>query len=168
LLLTDGQDTGLALSWNRESAEAKLDATRLTFEDVARAASAAGTELYAISTQTRPKVMTDAWLASRSSTIVTQRTRGLGVPHYTAYLAELVRLAGGKLLFLRELGSLADVYQHIAAGLRAQYTLGYYPASGRRSRGWHTLKLEVRGRPELRVEHRQTYYRPGEAGEPSH
>ena len=45
-------------------------------------------------------------------------------------LAELVRRAGGQLFFLREIGTLGDVYRRIAESLGAQYVLGYYPSAG--------------------------------------
>ncbi len=147
VLLTDGQDSGLALSWDPAGAgpQRGAKADRLTFEDVARELAAAGVELYAISTQPRPRAMTDAWLdAHRNEMFVTPAARELGMPHYTLYLAELMRRAGGRLYFLAELGTLGEVYRRIAGTLGAQYTLGYYPSAGLARPGWRALRVELR------------------------
>src|SRR5207245_4731163 len=67
VLLTDGQDSGLGLSWDpasatlppasaRQNSGAKAD--RLTFEDLARELAAAGVEGYATSPHTRPSART--------------------------------------------------------------------------------------------------------------
>ena len=164
VLLTDGQDSGLGLSWSAESAQPRPgDASgRLTFEDVARALASAGVEVEAVSTQPRPKAATDAWLeAHRKEMLVTAKAREMGMPHYTLYLAELVRLAGGRIYFLRELETLSAIYQRIAENLRAQYTLGYYPPAGVEKRGWRMLRVDVPGRTDVRVVHRVTYYIAG-------
>ncbi len=164
VLLTDGQDSGLGLSWSLESAQPQTgDARgRLTFEDVARALAAAGVEVQAISTQPRPKGMTEAWLEShRREMLVSAKAREMEMPHYTLYLAELVRRAGGQIYFLRELETLSVIYKRIAENLRAQYTLGYYPSAGARERGWRMLKVEVPGQTDVRVVHRVMYYLAG-------
>jgi Ca-activated chloride channel family protein len=177
VLLTDGQDSGLGLSWDPASATPRPRETspqagerpgRLTFEDVARQLAAAGVEVYAVSTQPRPKAMTDAWLAARQNAmLVTPTARDLGMPHYTLYLAELVRRAGGRVFFLRELGTLREVYRRIAETLSAQYTLGYYPAAGTGNPGWRAVRVELRGRSDVpatmhgaRLTHRVAYYVP--------
>lgn len=162
LLLTDGQDSGLGLGWSPTTAEPRtgLEANRLTFEDVCRALTAAGASVYAISTQNRPKAMTEAWLAAhREQSLVTPEARELGMPHYTLYLAELVRRAGGQLYFLRELGTLPEVYRRIAENLGAQYTLGYYPSPPAKP-GWRALRVGVVGRRDVRISHRVAYYVP--------
>ena len=162
VLLTDGQDSGLGLTWSPASAEphAGAAADRLSFEDVCRTLTAAGVEVYVISTQNRPAAMAEAWLtANRARPLVTREAREAGMPHYTLYLAELVRRSGGRLYFLRELPTLADVYRHIAENLRAQYTLGYYPSAPGQS-GWRALHVEVVGRPDVRILHRAAYYVP--------
>jgi len=166
VLLTDGQDSGLGLSWDPASAAPQPGETanRLTFEDVCRALTAAGVEVYAVSTENRPKAMTQQWLAThRNEMLITRAAHEQGMVHYTLYLAELVRRAGGRLYFLRELGTLPEVYRRIAENLRAQYTLGYYPSSGAQRPGWHSLRVEVQAgspRRDLRVTHRVAYYVP--------
>lgn len=164
VLLTDGQDSGLGLSWSAESAQPRAgDASgRLTFEDMTRALASAGVEVEAVSTQPRPKATTDAWLeAHRNEMLVTAKAREMGMPHYTLYLAELVRRAGGRIYFLRELETLSAIYRRIAENLRAQYTLGYYPPAGVEKRGWRMLRVDVPGRTDVRVVHRVTYYVAG-------
>jgi len=178
LLLTDGQDSGLGLSWDPSSAmprpagtarppgeagaQPRAAANQLTFEDVARELAAHGVEVYAISTQPRPHAMTGAWLAAHhDSMLITPAARDLGMPHYTLYLAELVHRAGGQLYFLHEMPTLGDVYRRIAQNLAAQYTLGYYPSAGLARPGWRALRVELR-RPvgDARVMHRVAYYVP--------
>jgi VWFA-related protein len=139
--------------------------TKLTFDDVARALAADGVEVDIVSTQNRPHVMTDDWLAARSGeTLLTEKTRDLGIPAYTLFLAELVRRAGGGLYFLRETQSGRDAFERIAANIRSQYTLGFYPAGeNAASPGWHSLRIEVVPRQDaapVRVVHRGTYYVP--------
>lgn len=172
VLLSDGEDSGLGLSWDPASAapRAGAPADRLTFEDVARALAAAGMEVYVVSTAPRPKALTDAWLeAHRSKILITPAARELAIAHYTLYLAELVRRVGGRLYFLREIGRLDDVYRRIAENLGAQYTLGYYPAAGLTRPGWRKLRVELRqrnavaGAPrDARLTHRVAYYVPAE------
>jgi Ca-activated chloride channel family protein len=175
VLLTDGQDSGLGLSWSPESAMPHTGAERdrLSFEDVARALGEEGIELQAISTQPRPRPMTDAWLAERAgASLLGGSAREMGIPHYTLYLAEMVRRAGGRIYFLREIGSLVEVYKRIAAELGAQYTLGYYPAAGLAKPGWRTLRVTLvgsketpsraqpTGAPTTVIRHRLAYYVP--------
>ncbi len=161
LLLTDGQDSGLRLNWDPASAQPGAARNRLAFEDVARELAADGVELDAISTEPRPRAMADAWLDThRSATLISAATRELEIPHYTAYLAELVRRVGGRLYFLRETGSLSEVYRRFAETLGAQYTLGYYPGAGLGRPGWRALRVELPAHPGARVVHRFAYYVP--------
>ena len=132
VLLTDGQDSGLGLNLDASSMEprAGAEANKLTFEDVVRALAAQGIEVQVISTQNRPVGMTETWLADHAnSTLVSSDSRELRIPAYTVFLAELVRRVGGQLYFLREQGTLSEIYRRIGENLRAQYTLGFYPAS---------------------------------------
>ena len=165
-LLTDGQDTGLRLTLDPASASPQPGTTenRLTFDDVARTLAAEDIQIFAVSTENRPKVMAPEWLAAhRDKTLVTPEARRLAIPPYTLYLAELVRRTGGELYFLREAETMADTFRRIAQTIRAEYTLGYYPwfpspASGHE--GWHALRVEVRGQGNTVVIHRAAYYVP--------
>jgi VWFA-related protein len=167
VLLTDGQDSGLGLTFDPASMAPQPGsaANQLTFDDVARLLAAEDIQLFAVSTENRPKVMTPQWLDEhQSATLVTPAARTLGIPAYTLYLAELVRRAGGQLYFLNEARTAADTFRKIAEKIRAEYTLGFYPALGANASddrpGWHPLAVEVPGAPGVRVANRAAYYVP--------
>jgi Ca-activated chloride channel homolog len=165
VLLTDGQDSGLGLTWDAVSAQPHLGAAgvRLAFDDVARELGADGIALFVVSTENRPRAMTAAWLrAHESQMLVTPEARKLEIPHYTVYLAELARRVGGQLYFLREVGDLNEIYRRIALTISAEYTLGYYPSAGTAKAGWRALRVELSGGPKAppsaQVVHRASYY----------
>jgi Ca-activated chloride channel family protein len=164
VLLTDGQDSGLGLTLDPATASPRpgLPSNSLTFDDVAGTLAAADIQLFAVSTQSRPKIMTAAWLAGHSSeTLLASDAHKLNIPAYTLYLAELVRRVGGRLYFLRESETLADTFRQIAHTIRAEYTLGFAPPSdaGTTSRStWHRLRVEVAGHSGVTVVHRAGYY----------
>jgi len=164
ILLTDGQDSALGLTWDPESMAPKPGADKsLTFQDVARAIAASGIELYVISTEPRPPAMTAERLAARrGESLITPAARNAKIPLYTLYLAELTRQVGGELYFLAELGSLAGIYHSIALKIEAEYTLGYYPEAGAATPGWRRLHVELR--PDVpaqaQLTYRTTYYVP--------
>jgi Ca-activated chloride channel homolog len=167
LLLTDGQDSGLGLTYDPASAAPQpgKPADKLTFDDVARTLAAQDIQLFAVSTETRPKVMTQEWLEEHDvATLLSPNARVLEIPAYTLYLAELVRRAGGQLYFLREAKTMADTFRQIAEKIRAEYNLGFYPAAGADGGsarpGWHSLRVEVPGDPGAQVSHRAAYYVP--------
>jgi Ca-activated chloride channel family protein len=166
VLLTDGEDSGLGLTLDPASESPGPGRTkdRLTFDDVARALAAEDIQIFAVSTENRPKVMTPEWLAGhRDVTLVTRDARRMRIPPYTLYLAELVRRSGGQLDFLHEAKSVSDTFRKIAERIRTEYTLGYYPAQSSaapRTVGWHRLRVEAPGRASLEVTHRAAYYIP--------
>jgi VWFA-related protein len=166
VLLTDGQDSGLGLTLDPASAapEPGKPASHLTFEDVARRLAAEDIQVFAISTETRPKLMTPEWLAAHAATtLVNYDAPKSGIPPYTLYLAELVRRAGGQLYFLRESQSLAEVFRCIAQRIGAEYAVGFDPAanSGAPARaGWRQLRVVVAGHAGATVVHRAAYYVP--------
>lgn len=166
VLLTDGQDSALGLTWDPQSMSPAAGADRsLRFQDVTRGIAASGIELYVISTEPRPRALTGDWLSShQDQLLITAAARNAGIPLYTLYLAELVRQVGGELYFLREVGSLAQIYRTIALKLEAEYTLGYYPAMGVANPGWRKLKVELRPDAQLpansQITYRTAYYVP--------
>jgi VWFA-related protein len=170
VLLTDGEDSGLGLTMDPASAAPQpgqrgVSGDKLTFEDVVRTLAAANIQVFAISTENRPKIMTPAWLAKhRDATLVTPDARKSGIPPYTLYLAELVRRTGGQLYFLREAQSLSDTLRQIAQRVGAEYLLGFTPLPGGDSdaphAGWHSLRVEVAGRSDVTVVHQAAYYVP--------
>ena len=169
LLLTDGQDSGLGLTLNPASAAPGPGraADRLTFDDVARLLAQQDIQVFAVSTENRPKIMTADWLAAHENeTLVTSSVRAQGIPAYTLYLAELVRRVGGQLYFLREANTMADTFRKIAERIRAEYTIGFYPGAGpeegRALPGWHSLRVEIPDQPRARIMHRSAYYVPAD------
>ena len=164
VLLTDGQDSGLGLTLDPVTASPRpgFPSNRLTFADVARSLAAQDIQVFAVSTQSRPKGMTPAWLAAHSAeTLLTGGPRDLKIPAYTLYLAELVRRAGGQLYFLREAETLTDTFREIARRVRAEYTLGFAPAQNLSARpSWHSMRVEVVGHAGAKVVSRPGYYAP--------
>jgi VWFA-related protein len=166
VLFTDGQDSGLGLTLDPSSASPQpgKPEDRLTFEDVVRALAAADIQVFAVSTENRPKIMTPTWLSAHAdATLVVPEARDWRIPAYTLYLAELVRRSGGQLYFLRESQSLAVVFRRIAQRIGDEYTLGFDPAGAKASParpGWHQLRVEVAGHAAASVIHRAAYYIP--------
>jgi VWFA-related protein len=165
VLLTDGQDSGLGLTWDARSAlpNTGAGASRLAFEDVARELGADGIALFIVSTENRPKAMTTEWLeAHRGEILVTSEARKQNMPNYTVYLAELARRAGGQLYFLREIGNLNEIYRRIALAISAQYTLGFYPSGGTAQHGWRSLRAELSAESNApagsKLSYRDSYY----------
>jgi Ca-activated chloride channel homolog len=166
VLLTDGQDSGLGLTLDPASAKPRprLPSNQLTFEDVARELSAQDVQVFAVSTESRPKIMSADFLSAHAGqTLLTESARDGKIPAYTLYLAEMVRRSGGQLYFLREASTLADEFHQIAVQIRAEYTLGFSPAAGAGETpraGWHQLRVEVNGHPDATVTSRASYYLP--------
>ena len=165
VLLTDGQDSGLGLSWDPRSAlpSTGAAASRLSFDDVARELGADGVALFIVSTENRPRGMTAEWLQThQNEMLITAETRKQNMPNYTLYLAELARRAGGQLYFLREAGNLSEIYRRIALAISAQYTLGFYPSAGTARPGWRALRVEIAPGASVpsgsRLTYRSSYY----------
>jgi hypothetical protein len=164
VLFTDGQDSGLGLSWDPASTEPHSGTEgALAFGDVARELGADGVALFIVSTENRPRGMTPEWLEMhRSAMLVTPEARRLEIPNYTLYLAELARRVGGQLYFMHETGNLNEIYRRIALAISAQYTLSYYPSKGTARPGWRLLGVELTGGrnvpPGAKVTHRGSYY----------
>lgn len=165
VLLTDGQDSGLGLTWDPRSAQPSTgaDSSRLAFDDVASELGADGIALFIVSTENRPRGMTPEWLeAHRNEMLVNADTHRQNMSNYTLYLAELARRVGGQLFFLRESGNLSEIYRQIALAIGAQYTLGFYPATGTDRTGWRVLRLELtagtKAPPGAKLVYRSSYY----------
>jgi len=163
VLLTDGQDSGLGLTLDPRSESPHAgDENRLTFDDVVRALASQDIQVFAVSTENRPRIMTPAWLAANADTsFVSPNVLTLGIPAYTDYLAELVRRAGGQLYFLNESSTVEGTFQQIAEKIRAEYTLGFYPSragGAPAAPGWHSLRVEVVGHTGVTASHRAAYY----------
>lgn len=173
VLLTDGQDSGLGLTFNPASALPRQGGTddRLTFDDVARELAAKGIQVFVVSTETRPKILTLDWFAAhRDITFLTLDDRKTGIPAYTLYLAEIVRRSAGDLYFLHESGTLAAAFGQIAERVGSEYMLGVPPEPDGAGTaepdaprpGWHRLRVETVGAGQTTVIHRTSYYVPAE------
>ena len=75
-----------------------------------------------------------------------------------SYLLELANKSGGRLLKADSLLSLPDAFAKIAAELRTQYAIGYYPSDKKRDGTYRKIKVSttrkniaVRARPGYRV-----------------
>jgi VWFA-related protein len=165
VLLTDGQDSGLGLTWDPRSAlpNTGAGASRLAFDDVARELGGDGIALFIVSTENRPRGMTPEWLeAHRGEMLISAEARKQNMPNYTLYLAELARRAGGQIYFLREIGNLSEIYRRIALAISAQYTLGFYPSAGTARAGWRSLRVELaesaKAPPGSKLTYRGSYY----------
>ena len=165
VVLTDGQDSGLGLTWDPRSAHSSTGAaaSRLAFDDVARELGGDGIALFIVSTENRPHGMTAEWLeAHRNEMLVSAEARKQNMALYTLYLAELARRAGGQLYFLRETRDLSEIYRRIALAISAQYTLGFYPVAGTSQPGWRALRVELSSGakvpPGAKLTYRGSYY----------
>ena len=58
-----------------------------------------------------------------------------------SYLKGLAEKSGGRLLRADTLVSLPDAFSQIAAELRTQYMLGYYPLNKERDERYRTIKV---------------------------
>lgn len=57
------------------------------------------------------------------------------------YLDALAKKSGGRLLRADTIGSLPEAFSQIAAELRTQYMLGYYPINKERDERYRTIKV---------------------------
>ena len=58
-----------------------------------------------------------------------------------SYLKKLAEKSGGRLLRADTLGSLPDAFAQIAAELRTQYMIGYYPVKKERDERYRNIKV---------------------------
>ncbi|HTU35520.1 MAG TPA: VWA domain-containing protein [Candidatus Acidoferrum sp.] len=163
VLLTDGQDSGMGLTLDPESEHPRpTDPNKLTWDDLVQLLASEDIQVFAVSTQNRPRIMSAQWLDDhRDKTLISPNALTVGVPAYTAFLAEVVRQAGGQLYFLNEAPTLADTFRQIAEKIRAEYTLGYYPQPGAGATGrsgWHRLRVELPTDPNVTISNRAAYY----------
>jgi hypothetical protein len=76
-----------------------------------------------------------------------------------SYLLELSKRSGGRVLRADTLGSLPDAFAKIAAELRTQYTIGYYPVNKTRDGQYRKIKVNVT-RKNVAVRARPGYRAP--------
>jgi Ca-activated chloride channel family protein len=76
-------------------------------------------------------------------------------------LGEVTRMSGGRVFYPKTGLELVNVCAHIAAELRRQYNLSYYPQNFRRDGSWHKVKIQIhqpKGVPHLKVRVREGYF----------
>ena len=76
------------------------------------------------------------------------------------YLQDMATRSGGELHRADTLGSLPDAFAKIAAELRNQYSLGYYPANQARDGKYRKIQIKV-SRKDVVVRARPGYRAPG-------
>ncbi len=59
-------------------------------------------------------------------------------------LREISAQTGGRVYPCRRLSEIGPAYAQIAAELRTQYSLGYYPKNDKKDGKWRTLKIEIK------------------------
>jgi Ca-activated chloride channel homolog len=74
-------------------------------------------------------------------------------------LREMAEKTGGRVYPVKQLPQLEPAYAQIAAELRTQYSLGYYPTNEKRDGKWRTLRVEVK-RPGLEAKAKPGYRAP--------
>jgi Ca-activated chloride channel homolog len=73
--------------------------------------------------------------------------------------AELAVVSGGRSFLIKDARALDETFTTIARELRYQYLLGYTPMKPGQSgaREWRSIRVQVKGRPDLRVRARDGY-----------
>ncbi len=74
-------------------------------------------------------------------------------------LREMARITGARVYQVKQLQQLEPAYSQIAAELRTQYSLAYYPANEKHDGKWRSLKVEIK-RPGLAAQTRPGYRAP--------
>jgi Ca-activated chloride channel family protein len=112
----------------------------VTFEEVLDLAKRSETAIYSIG------------LKSRES------GRG-GFKEAEFVLRQLSQETGGRTYFPNDLSELSGVYDHIAAEISSQYTLGYVSKNARRDGQWRRVVVRI-SRPNATARTKQGYYAP--------
>jgi VWFA-related protein len=91
---------------------------------------------------------------SRPEDASIERTLDMAYATADSYLKEIAEKSGGRLLRADTIASLPDAFGQIAAELRTQYMLGYYPLNKERDNRYRKIKVEstrknvaIRARP---------------------
>jgi Ca-activated chloride channel family protein len=94
--------------------------------------------------------------ARQSQALIYPITLGRNRP---SLAAELAVVSGGRSYLIRDARALEETFAAIARELRYQYLLGYTPMKPGQpgAREWRSIRVKVKGRPELRVRARDGY-----------
>jgi len=74
-------------------------------------------------------------------------------------LREIAKTTGGRVYPVKQIQQLEPAYSQIAAELRTQYSLAYYPSNEKHDGKWRTLRVEIK-RPGFMVNTRPGYRAP--------
>ena len=74
-------------------------------------------------------------------------------------LAEMAKQSGGHVYRIKVLQQLTPAYSQIAAELRTQYSLAYYPSNDKHDGKWRSLKVEIK-RPGYQISAKPGYRAP--------
>lgn len=134
-----------------------------TYESTLRAAEELDALLYSIQFNTYTDVAkrsTDVSLdpAQGSSSVVTSKGEPLNVAYKRGerYLQSLADKTAGRFYYAASLGHLKDIFARIAAELREQYSLGFYPSNRSATKSKRELKVKV-SLPNVAIRNRRTY-----------
>ena len=65
---------------------------------------------------------------------------------------------GGRLVRPLTAEDLTEAFSEVASALRTQYTIGYVSTNAISDGRWRTIAVTVKGRPDLRLRHREGYF----------
>ena len=149
VLFTDGVDT--------TSRDATYESTLRTAEELDALIYAIQFNTYAdvAKTQTNPASLDPA---QGSSSVVTSKGEALTVAYKRAerYLQLLSDKTAGRFYFAASLGHLKEIFARIAAELREQYSLGFYPSNKSATKSRRELKVKV-SLPNVAIRSRRSY-----------
>jgi len=80
----------------------------------------------------------------------------------TADLSQLAKSTGGRAFFPHRDSDLDDAFRQIQSDLRQRYILTYSSTNPAHDGSFRTIRVQVKGRPELTVTYRRGYYSPVE------
>jgi len=66
--------------------------------------------------------------------------------------------SGGNFYAAKDIGNLNQVYERVLRDVGRVYSLGYEPKNARRDGAWRSIRVEIPGRPEVKVRARSGYY----------
>ena len=73
-------------------------------------------------------------------------------------LRDLSRITGGRVIVPESIDALQEAFAEVAEELRRQYGFAYVSDNVNSDGKWRRIELSVRGRPDLRVRHREGYF----------
>ncbi|MEW6362390.1 MAG: VWA domain-containing protein [Acidobacteriota bacterium] len=133
--MTDGVDNALWFSGSGSG-------SRTSFADLAERVSRESVIIFPVYLDTEKEYprLADSYKAARAS---------------LHYLAEA---SGGNYFTANKLEELEHLYDQVLSDVGAVYTLGFSPEIREGESAWHTIKIDVPSRPELRLKYRPGYF----------